>query len=519
MIATTRGLVVLAVLAATLLLGSVLADRSQRPRAGGTSPAAYLLVPDFDEKQVTEIHIAWAGGARESIRRVGEQWRIDERTLADPATIDAIFAALRGARFHRRAPRSEIREPREPRGPSNIALGSLRFSIGPSIDGLQQTWLVREGEAFLVDDWVVRALVPDPLALRVRHPIECGSAQTITATTAKGRLRIEGRRVVEPYTMWISEDWWKAIAEACAAIELRSLDGRGDGRQGLHVVADGELTEAGGCHAQQLTYIESPTTRGCVATEALVNLASVLGRTIIRPQDALDMRPLPIVPVELTLQDGAVLALSKQPRIADHDADPDRVSALLAALAKQGAEIADRPTGKPRGIIRALDGAGTEVMLELYDHVIARAGEPRAIRIADREWAIITSPSALLRDATRWREEPTTISAVAIDNVSYKRGAVLGEWTREPAGPLHPALVDAVVETVATLRAPVAAPPSAIAHRVRITVTPPAGAPVTHAIELAAPTDLGCAARVDRAPALLPLPVCTAVAALAAQQK
>lgn len=519
MIATTRGLAILAAIAVALLLGSVLADRSERSGTVGTSPAAYLLVPGFDEKQVAEIHIAWAGGARDTVRRVGEQWRIDERTLADPATIDAIFTALRGARFHRRAPRTEIREPREPHGPSNITLGSVRFSVGPSIDGLEQTWLVRGDEAFLVDDWVVRALVPDPLALRVRHPIECGSARTITATTTKGRLRIEGRRVVEPYAMWIGEDWWKGIAAACVAIELRSLDGQADGRQGLHVVADGEVTEAGRCYEQQHTYIESPTTRGCVATEALRNLAAVLDRTIIRPQDALDLRPLPIAPVELTLQDEAVLALDKQPRIANQAADPERVSALLSALAKEGLEVADRPAGKPRGNIKAVDAAGTEVVLELHDHVIVRAGEPRGIRIADLEWAVITSPSALLRDATRWREEPTTISAVAIDNVRYKRGAVLGEWTREPAGTMHPALVDAVIESIATLRAPVAPPPSAIAHRVRITITPPAGPPVTHVLELAAPKGVGCAGRVDGAPALLPLPLCTAVAALAAQQR
>jgi hypothetical protein len=181
--------------------------------------------------------------------------------------------------------------------------------------------------------------------------------------------------------------------------------------------------------------------------------------------------------------------------------------------------VKQRPATKPAATITAVDRAGTEVVLELFERAIARRGEAIAIEIAADAWKIITRPSTALRDPIRWREDATNLSAITLDNVTYKRGAVLGEWTREPAGKLDPMLVDALVETLATVRAPAGSAPKAIAHRLRVTITPPAGAPITHAIELAAPTHDGCAARLDGKPVLLPLPLCTAAFALAAQHE
>jgi len=133
---------------------------------------------------------------------------------------------------------------------------------------------------------------------------------------------------------------------------------------------------------------------------------------------------------------------------------------------------------------------------------------------------VLTRPARALRDPTRWIEEPTSMTELVVDGRTYRRGAVIGEWTRTPpgplAGPVDAALVEAVASALGTLRAPdLAAPPRRIAHRVTIHVAPPAGDAVTHTLALGPVGPDGCRALVDDAPALVPLPACTAVVALA----
>jgi hypothetical protein len=84
---------------------------------------------------------------------------------------------------------------------------------------------------------------------------------------------------------------------------------------------------------------------------------------------------------------------------------------------------------------------------------------------------------------------------------------VLGEWSGQSA------LVDALAQTLAVVRASAGPPPAAIAHRIDVTFTPPAGAPTTQHIELGP----GCAGRIDGAPVVVPLPLCTAATAVAAR--
>jgi hypothetical protein len=95
---------------------------------------------------------------------------------------------------------------------------------------------------------------------------------------------------------------------------------------------------------------------------------------------------------------------------------------------------------------------------------------------------------------------------------------VLGEWSREPAGPLDPALVEAVATTAAKLRAPArasdgVAPPTP--HHLRITFAPPVGGPITRELALGAPGPDGCPGLVGTTPVTVPAALCTAVAALA----
>ena len=106
----------------------------------------------------------------------------------------------------------------------------------------------------------------------------------------------------------------------------------------------------------------------------------------------------------------------------------------------------------------------------------------------------------------------------------YDRGAVLGEWSRTPAGPVAkpfgraqvPA-VEALATAVAQVRAPAAALPPGFRpqHRITVTFAPPVGEPSEHVLELGPPRATGCMARIDGAGATAPLVLCTAAVALA----
>lgn len=522
MIATARGLAVLAALAVALAVALLATGRRDEPEV-----AERALVPGFDASKVLAITISY-GHLSITIERAGDVWYIADHTgrtkpVANPATVDAIFTALRGGRWHRRADAQApgIRYEHSPHGPSGIRFDGTELWIGRRLPGTGQTWIVRGKDALLVDSWVAHALVPDPLELRIRHPLDCAAASTITATTPDGKVQIENGRLVEPKAMWLDERWLRALGDACAQIEIESIDGRPGAQDGLQITADdATLVETGSCYERRYAYIETTTGGGCVEASALDRLRAALRPFLAPTHEHVDMRPLPIEPAKLTLRDGVVLELAKRPRIGDVDADADEVRALVGALRRRGEEALLRPASEPSATITAVAADGTAVTLELFERerAIGRAGEPGVVRVSEAAWAIITRPSGVLRDPTRWREDATTLSSLTLDGVTYTRGAVLGEWTREPAGKVDPALVDALVETVATVRAPAGPPPRRIAHRLTITFTPPAGAPTTHAIELAPPSGDGCPGRVDGVSAVLPLPTCTAVIALASQR-
>ncbi len=495
MIATRRGLAILAAVAVALLALSFVAGR------GSHGPVDRSLLPGFDERKVSELVFERRDATSIRVVRTDAGWHWKNTgAAADPSTIDAALSALRGGVWHRKAPARTA-------GPARalVIVDGHTLGIANELPGTGQTWIVRGDDALLVDNWVATALAPEPLALRVRQPLAC--TNHVSAVTANETVRIEGSHLVEPRAMWLDERWLRSLADACAAVEIVALDGTRDERKGLKIVGDGQLAEVGTCDGGRVL-VDTSSGHGCVEAARLRALADLLR------DPAPDPRPLPIDPATLTLQDGTVLDVAAK-RIGDTDADPDHVRELITALQTRGLATKPRPTTKPRATITAVDKTGAQVVLELFDRQIARRDEPAAIDIAPDAWATIARPASALRDATRWREDPTTISSLTLDNVTYKRGAVLGEWTREPAGTLEPALVDALVESVATLRAPTAPPPASIAHRLRITITPPAGAPITHAIDFAAPTEQGCAARVDSAPMQLPLAVCTAALALA----
>jgi hypothetical protein len=248
-IATARGLAILAGIAA--LLVAVLLIASPRD----ARPIDRSLVPGFDPTKVSALSVSQGHAAPIAISRVGSEWRIEHPPgVADPAAIDAIFTALRGGRWHRRASAraAGITKGTSPHGPRGLTFDGTTLSVGSTVPGTGQTWIVRESsrgqDAVLVDSWIATALTPTALALRVRHPIECGSATSITATTPDGAVRIEGARLVEPRALWLDERMLRALGDACAQIEIVSLDGRVGGAPGLTIAADGsKLSQSGTC--------------------------------------------------------------------------------------------------------------------------------------------------------------------------------------------------------------------------------------------------------------------------------
>ncbi|HET9990489.1 MAG TPA: hypothetical protein VFQ65_18290, partial [Kofleriaceae bacterium] len=142
-------------------------------------------------------------------------------------------------------------------------------------------------------------------------------------------------------------------------------------------------------------------------------------------------------------------------------------------------------------------------------------GEAVALRITPGAGAILGRPASALLDTERWAEEPSTITALVLDGITYRRGAVLGEWSREPAGPLDPALVEALAQAAAKVRAPARTGVAVTPHHLRITFAPPVGGAVTRELALGAPSPSGCPAMLGSEPVTAPLALCTAVAALA----
>ncbi len=108
---------------------------------------------------------------------------------------------------------------------------------------------------------------------------------------------------------------------------------------------------------------------------------------------------------------------------------------------------------------------------------------PFALQPTPEAWLRITSTRLDVRGRVTWLEDPSTISALVVDGVTYRRGAVMHEWMHEPQGKA-PAAVDALVELLAQpTEINQTSPAFAPAHRLDITVTPPGGAPYHHAFE------------------------------------
>jgi hypothetical protein len=561
MISSWRGVLVatgIAVLLAVVLIVDV--GRSSRS-------ADRSLVPGLDPDRVTELVWERPGQpAVEAIRMAGA-WQIREPSSApaDAVAIGDVLAALRGARWHRSGAATPVH------ATLTVATGTERhkLGIGETIAGTEQVWLVDGDRGWVVDAWVGRALDRDLLSLRIRAPLaDIRRAQTIVIDRAEegrssdsaamvgvgGAIRIEGRprRMVRPMALLLATEPIDELERALDELTIvRALSGAAGARGVAISIAGGGVpatspitVEIGGScpGSPQLVAISGSAGDGCVDAAAAAAIDRAVAALRQPPPKIVERRPIPFEPRRVVLADGVAVEVAPL-RVGDHAADPARVAELLAALSAP-AEVAVLPSApsapadgvgaspaavgargartdvSTRAAVRQLvvtdRSGGTTVLDLLSDRLVARDGEPVALRLAPGAWSLVVRPSRELRDATLWLEEPTTITSVRIDRVGYQRGAVIGEWARQPAGTADGAALEALAAAVAAPRALGfldAAPP--VVHRLTMAITPPVGRPAEHVLELGAPRATGCPARADGEAVLLPAAVCARVAALA----
>lgn len=499
MIASLRGVLTLAAIAFVL---AIIALTDRRPAA-----LDHALVPGLDPSQITEL--VWQRDHHElrALRR-GDTWQLGELP-ADATALGDVLAALRGARWHRRGTSQPVH--------ATLTVvtqhGRHEIGIGGDLPGADQTWLTVGGSAVLVDRWVARALDRDALALRIRRPLADADRADHLQIDAIRLARSPWRRE-SPAPLLLAPELVTPLLAALRDIELVRLPDSKPGAATLTVAADtARLALAGPCPgAPDLVAITGSAGDGCITRSSATALEQAAA-ALTQPDDLLvEKRPAPLEPTQLTLPDGAVLDVTHL-RIADSPADPARVAELLAALSTPSTPVA-RPAQAATQTLTVTSAHGT-ITLDLFAGLIARRDEPRALRPPPGAFALLTRPSRALRDPAPWLEEPTTITAIRIDDRIYQRGGTIGTWTRDATPADAPAL-DALALALATPRVlAVLDTPIAPSHRVTLTVTPPVGAPTHHDLALGPPRASGCPARVASITLLLPLGLCHQVAALA----
>jgi hypothetical protein len=436
-----------------------------------------------------------------------------------------------------------------------VVMGAVRrvLGLGEPIAGTEQAWIVDDGRGVVVDRWAVRALDRDPLALRIKAPLaDIRLAQAIAIEGEAGPpagLRVDGtpRQLHAPEGFLLAADLAGELERALAGVTIVRLPDGPGGAHGLSITATGgslapgvgagvHLVIGGSCPgAPDLVAVSGTAGDGCIEPAAATAVEHAIGR-LHQPREAIvERRPVPFEPQRIVLGDAVALDATAL-RVGDAPADPARVTELYAALAAP-AEVAALPAAPATGHLVVTGRAGATITLDLFaEHVLARHGEPLALRPAPGAWSLLVRPSRELRDVTLWLEEPTTITTLRIDRVSYQRGAIIGDWTRLPAGatdakpagakpadakpadarPADARILEALVGLLAAPRAlGFIDDPIAIAHRVTLVITPPTGAPTEHVLELGAPRAAGCPVHADRDTVLLQAIVCAQVAALA----
>ena len=491
MIASRRGVWILAAIAAVLAIW-VAVDLSST-----TAPVNRALVPGFDPARVTRL--VWPDV--EAIR-TGDTWKQGSVPLDADAIAD-VLRTLQAARWHRRASASSAGQVHR-----TLTVDRIQIGFGRALEGTDQVWLVIDGDAVLVDGWVARALDRTPLDLRVRHPLaSVPRAHSLAISTGRHTIELAGRPRRYANGPLADAAALRSLEDQLAALEVVAIPDKVDGARTAEVHADAVVLEIRGpCTGHPGLLAESGTYGdGCIRADAW-QAAAREADVRFGEERVVDLRPVPVEPATATLLDGTVITFGPPPRAGDRDADRDRVNELHAALTHAGTR-ADS-TAKPLGTIAVVDRDGAHWDVEVLPGNLVRRVVDRIVLTVPAD--ILTRPGAMYLDPTRWSEDRFAVTEFTVDGVTYARGAVVGEWTRTPRGPVAPDKLEALAAALATVRAPTAEHTGRPVHHVTVKLAPPVGEPATHALAVSA----SCDGVIDGQPVTLEPVLCAAISAL-----
>lgn len=535
MIHGVRGLAALA--AAVVVLALVIA-------VDAPSNAALVdraIFASFVEDQVVALRWNRPGSAEFAVEHERNgMWMlvVPTRSAADPRTVQAVLATLRSARWHRRAPRSHAGEIRATLGVATVASQIRAVGLGDQLQGADQAWIAIDDAAYLVDGWVVRALFVDMLALRDREPLGDVAAGGTPIRIASDRRAFDLQpRPWRDARGILAPDVVDPLIGALSQLRLVSIPSRATPPIDRTIIALPDrgvsLAVGGTCPGtpHQIA-VSSPDGDGCVEAERWNSVLAALSALSQPAGQVLDRRLAAGDLATIELGDGTI-HLDGRPTLdiegTTHLADPARVRELLTALATAAA-VVPAPTGTPHATIEVTLRSGVRMILSRYGATFVRGEETIGLRSAAAD--IIVRPIASYIDPMRWIDDPTAISELEVTTsasdarpgspkvlaATFLRGPVVGEWIRsgQRVSAATAALVDALADAVAEVQATAAEIPRSWnpVGTVRVTFSPPVGAPTTHVLELGRPGPRGCFARIDGAASLAPLGLCTAAMAV-----
>ena len=514
MIATRRGLAALLAIAA--LLGVLLARELRRTRP---PPEDRALVPGLDPSFITAMTWDRSPLPPVTVSGQGTLWTWTSTSfnaVADSRVVHDVLAALRAGRWQRTG---EVAAAGKLRAQLSVTIGTNArvIGIGEALPGTEQTWLVVGDRALLVDSWVARALDPAPLALRERKPVvDAAHAPVIIIYTATETSRFESTppRQLLPRVLLVRAPLMAELARALDAIEIMRLSRSPATVQYLTINVGNNPRLSATCPDDPaLAWLSSDIGDGCIARASYDEVVAAASALTGPAEAVTEPRPLPVELEAVVLADGGVLALDRAPAIDGKPADPVAVAELLAVLAAP-AELVPLPEPHAvRGKLTLTVRKAGAITLELLGgNLVHRESEPLALRLSGGAYARLARGAKPYADKSVWNEEPTTITSIKIDGVTYTRGAVIGEWTRVPAGAFDPKRVEAVVAAIAAPRRTPDVESINYTHRVALIVTPPVGEAVVHELAVG---NFRCIATSSTATMGFPSSVCDALDALA----
>lgn len=517
MISDLRAIAALALIGVALLIALL--------RAPNAHPIDRTVVPGFDPATVRSL--TWLGPPERLIVREGDHWKMMGQPLPiEPRYLADLLSSLRSARWHRRDAAARHRF----RGGLELDRGATATTIalGEPLAGTDQVWIaVDHGEALLVDGWLAKFFAPSSIAMFAPAPFEDAgreaSIEVVIGDDAVGQVVLQ----THPYRAagaLVEPELGDALVAALAGVQLVGLSTTPAVATSRVKVGARTVPIGGTCsgHTRVAIWLD-PTMKlpACIELAAWQAITAAVAALDRPPADIMDRRPAGFAIDHVELASGT-LSLVRRPMFevagTRHRIDPDRVSELVGALAERG-EPAPVPPGAPAFTLVVTPVAGLPVSLDVFATAVHRRGEPLALRISPAARAVLARPVATLFDSERWREEPSTLSELTLDTVTYRRGAVLGEWTREPAGRFDPTLVEMLAAAAAKLTAPAARGTFTALHTLQLRFSPPVGAPIMRELAVGAvnATNGACAGQLEGERVSLPAELCTALAAVAAR--